>query len=52
MSTPIMNEENRLPDWHNPFPEPQTMPSGWNFSGTIPDPSPATFEATDFAADD
>ncbi len=22
----------QLPDWHEPFPEPNTMPSGWDLS--------------------
>ncbi|MFH1523573.1 MAG: hypothetical protein ABIF04_01285 [Chloroflexota bacterium] len=28
------NEEmdNTLPEWHEPFPEPQTIPSGWDMS--------------------
>ena len=24
--------ENINPDWHEPFPEPQTIPSGWDLS--------------------
>jgi hypothetical protein len=41
MSTP--NEDTNVsetPIFH-PFPEPSTMPSGWDLSGLTPDPEPA-----------
>ncbi len=25
-------------DWHDPFPEPNTIPSGWDLSGLFPAP--------------
>jgi hypothetical protein len=27
--------ESTLPEWHEPFPEPQTIPSGWDLSDAI-----------------
>ncbi len=31
------DEQNEyLPEWHEPFPEPNTIPLGWNFSPTSP----------------
>jgi hypothetical protein len=35
MCTPIVqNDESKsvMPDWHEPFPEPQTIPVGWCLS--------------------
>jgi len=34
---------------HNPFPEPQTIPSGWDLSGMIDTPF---VDSSDTAADD
>ncbi len=31
-NTPKEEPEELLPEWHEPFPEPNTIPSGWNFS--------------------
>lgn len=47
MSTP--NEEtNTAPEpIFDPFPEPQTMPSGWDLSVFIPDPDPVTVISTE-----
>ncbi len=30
--TPNKELNNSLPEWHDPFPEPQTIPSGWDLS--------------------
>jgi hypothetical protein len=30
--TPHDDLETVIPDWHEPFPEPQTIPSGWDLS--------------------
>lgn len=41
--TPIPPALNTLPDWLDRFPEPRTMPGGWDFSGwteTPPAPEP------------
>ena len=47
MSRP--NEEtNTTPEpIFDPFPEPQTMPSGWDLSVFIPDPGPVTVAQTE-----
>jgi hypothetical protein len=42
MSTPNENSNvSESPIFH-PFPEPSTMPSGWDLSGLVPDPQPAS----------
>ena len=32
---PEFDPEEPLPEWHEPFPEPQTIPSGWDLSGIL-----------------
>ncbi len=41
MSTP--DEEQNVPEapLFDPFPEPQTMPAGWDLSGLVSDAGPA-----------
>jgi len=41
MSTPNENPNASDTPIFDPFPEPQTMPSGWDLSGLTPDPAPA-----------
>jgi hypothetical protein len=41
MSTPTENPNATETPIFDPFPEPQTMPSGWDLSGLAPDPEPA-----------
>jgi hypothetical protein len=36
---------------YNPFPEPQTIPSGWDTSGFFSTPAPASTQAADDSAD-
>ena len=36
---PEDNDENVLPEWLEPFPEPLTIPLGWDLSGN-PDEQP------------
>lgn len=38
--------ESVLPEWHEPFPQPQTIPSGWDITGLL---SAATPSAVDDA---
>jgi len=38
-------------DWLDPFPEPHTIPSGWDFSGLFPAPQPDSDTDTDTAAE-
>jgi len=34
-SSPHDGPETILPEWHEPFPEPQTIPSGWDLSEVL-----------------
>jgi hypothetical protein len=36
-NSPKDDMDNTLPEWHEPFPEPQTIPSGWDLSGILSD---------------
>ncbi len=51
-NSPKDNGENILPEWHEPFPEPQTIPSGWDLSGIWPDAAPVTTLEADTNAED
>jgi hypothetical protein len=52
MSTPNENPNvSETPIFH-PFPEPSTMPSGWDLSGFTPDPAPASAEMAGEATED
>ena len=42
---PEFDPEEPLPEWHEPFPEPQTIPSGWDVSGMVSDSYPVEMEA-------
>ncbi len=33
---PKDEQDELLPEWHEPFPEPNTIPMGWNFGPTGP----------------
>ena len=42
--------ESDLPEWLDPFPEPHTMPRGWNLDSLVQKPGePALEHAGDFA---
>jgi hypothetical protein len=47
MSTPTENTNVSETPIFDPFPEPQTMPSGWDLSGLTPDPVPAPADLAD-----
>lgn len=32
MSNNTLQPTDHLPEWYDPFPEPQTVPSGWDLS--------------------
>jgi hypothetical protein len=32
-NTPKEQQDTLLPEWHEPFPKPQTIPEGWDLSG-------------------
>ncbi len=36
--------ESVLPEWHEPFPEPQTIPSGWDITGMLSVSMPSTVD--------
>ena len=38
MNTPNENQDVALNSAYNPFPEPQTIPSGWDLSGLLYQP--------------
>ncbi len=40
MNTPDADREVLQPSAYNPFPEPQTIPSGWDISGFFSTPQP------------
>ncbi len=35
-NTPTQDPDETLPEWHEPFPEPNTIPSGWSFTSAAP----------------
>ena len=38
MFTPNLTKEEQdslLPEWHEPFPEPNTIPAGWDFGAIV-----------------
>ena len=51
MSTPT--EDTNVPETpiFDPFPKPVTMPTGWDLSGLVSNPTPATDSSTDDKAD-
>ncbi len=36
--------ETELPEWFDPFPEPNTIPCGWNLQGIVANPDPPVVE--------
>ena len=40
-------QEENLPEWHEPFPEPNTIPSGWNLSPIVSTPVSGVAMETD-----
>ncbi len=38
MSSPREDPDVSETDWFDPFPEPRTIPSGWDLSELVPDP--------------
>jgi hypothetical protein len=47
MSTPNETPNVSETPIFDPFPEPNTMPSGWDLSGLTPDPEPASATPVD-----
>jgi hypothetical protein len=51
-NSPKEDENNALPEWHDPFREPQTLPSGWDLSEMLLAPSPDGVNPSDSAIED
>ena len=51
MKTQDENRDIVQTSTYNPFPEPQTIPSGWDTSGFFSPPEPASVEEADDAAE-
>ncbi len=49
---PKDEQDELLPEWHEPFPEPNTIPMGWNLSPTKPAPASAAGIETEESAED
>ena len=43
--------ESVLPEWHEPFPQPQTIPSGWDITGLLSAAMPSAVEDTEVSAE-
>jgi hypothetical protein len=44
INTPYDEMESALPEWHEPFPQPQTIPSGWDLTGLLSAAKPSEVE--------
>ncbi len=44
---PHMEIGNNSPEWHEPFPEPQTIPIGWDLSEVLSSSTSAVDEDAD-----
>ena len=47
---PYDDMESALPEWHEPFPEPQTIPSGWDLSEVLTASTSDAIDDTDVSA--
>jgi hypothetical protein len=47
---PYDDKESDLPEWHEPFPEPQTIPSGWDLSEVLSAPATEANDDPDVSA--
>jgi len=52
MSTQNEDQDFVQADWFDPFPEPRTIPSGWDISGLFSDPRTASLEEADAIDED
>lgn len=43
--------EPDVPEWLDPFPEPQTIPNGWNLDSMLPAPAKRAAEEENEASD-
>jgi hypothetical protein len=51
MNTQDENQDTVHNSAYNPFPEPQTIPAGWDTSGFLSDPEPASDKQDDDLAE-
>jgi hypothetical protein len=51
MTTQDEDQDTAQTSAHNPFPEPQTIPSGWDTSGFFSTPEPASAQEADDSAE-
>jgi len=47
MKAPFEDRDLFQSDYFDPFPQPQTIPSGWDLSGLFPTPLPESVESAD-----
>ncbi len=53
MSAQNLNStEAKLPEWFDPFPEPHTLPYGWNLDSIVPKLNLPTVKQADASAAD
>jgi hypothetical protein len=52
MNTPNEDRDLFQSDSFDPFPQPQTIPTGWDLSVLFPPPAPESLEAADELAGD
>lgn len=51
-NSPKEEPDELLPEWHEPFPEPNTIPNGWNFGSLSTTPASApTLDVEEVAED-
>jgi len=46
-NTPYDDKESVLPEWHEPFPVPQTIPCGWDLSEVLSTTTSDVVDETD-----
>jgi hypothetical protein len=51
-NTPSEEPEEMLPEWHEPFPEPNPFPSGWTFSSGYGAPTASSALDSEESAED
>ena len=51
MSTQNENPEATQTQWFDPFPEPHTIPSGWDLSELYPGPQPTSVSKEDHSTE-
>jgi hypothetical protein len=50
-NSPHDDMDTVMPEWHDPFPEPQTIPSGWDLSEFLSASPSATIDDADVNAE-